>query len=720
MTVEPAGLRERVGRWLLGDVPRETSASIATVDPTPAAKAGPIGPGAGILQTEYPLAAALGGFLGKDTAKRQLSAVKLGREVSYIRRAEATVSDKVGGMQPGISPGWHIEDPEGDTIDETYPDARAVTAYDLIRDPQGLLSAEESQRLSRRSLWQVSSRHMGLAGCGFWYQDGRNAYGMPLALLYIAPWRMRPNYRDKVVLTGWTLDPDASGHGTDLPLEEVTLLRFEAPDEGVWPTGLVESVLGKAHLNTAIDRHENTVLASGGRLSGILSPKEGAITDDGVYAQMVRDWRNVVETPESARRLQIVRAPVEFHQTVMSPQDLQLVDLMERNRDDLLAAWGVPLSQIGGSPAQGLNGGEGRKYEEAVLWQGPVHARLVEVAEAIQSILDAWRPLLGWSPRFVLDEPVFDDDTPRYDNASKAISLPLRNSERRAILGLDPIGDPAIDDAVWMPVNITPMAFATPEPETGPAEPEAQPVLSETPRQLEDAMKAGRIETGARRLRVAVESRWAPRLRNEVGDVLRQQRERVASLVRKNWKHITADPKDTDAWWDPKLWDGKLTDALRPGMTALSESVSAQIRSVLPKPAGKASVFAEDAISRVLRSGVTRVKDINEVTRQGIAKLIAEGIDQELSPADVGDAIERWSGFDEYRAERIATTELAAAYNTTALHEYGDVGIEQVEAIDGDNDPVCAARNGKVFSLAEAADILDHPNGTLDWVPIVA
>ena len=709
---------------------RPYAASGGTLSPAPGGsegwserKAGPLGPGAGVLMTEYPLSMALGGFLGKDTAKRQLSAVKLAREVSYIRRAESTISDKVGGMQPGIEPGWHIEDPDGETVDETYPDARAVTAYDLIRDPQGLLDPEERQSLSRRSFWQITSRHMGLAGCGFWYADGQNTYGMPLALLYVAPWRVRPRYRDRVVLTGWTLDPDASGNGTDLPLEAVSQLRLEAPDEGVWPAGLVESVIAKANLNMAIDRHETTVLASGGRLSGILSPKEGAITDDGVFNQMVRDWRNVTETPESARRLQIVRAPVEFTTTVMSPGDLQLVELMERNRDDLLAAWGVPLSQIGGMQPGGLNSGETRSYDEAVLWQGPVHARLVEIAEAIQGILDAWRPLLGWSPRFVLDEPTFDDATPRYERASKAVSLPLRNSERRAILGLDPFGDPALDDAVWMPVTVQPVTWAPAEPMAPMAAgPERQPVLSETPRQLADAqkasMKAGRIETGARALRTAMEARWTPRLRRDVGTVLADQRERIAGLVRRNWESIVAAPLDESQWWDPRNWDRKLADALRPGLAVMADTVSDRVRSVLA-PA-KASPLVEDAVSYVLRRGVLRVQGINDTTRKGIAKLIAEGIEAGASPADVGDAIERWTGFDEYRAERIATTELAAAYNDSALHEYAAADISQVEAIDGDDDPECAARNGQVFSIADAASIIDHPNGTLDWVPIVA
>jgi hypothetical protein len=41
-----------------------------------------------------------------------------------------------------------------------------------------------------------------------------------------------------------------------------------------------------------------------------------------------------------------------------------------------------------------------------------------------------------------------------------------------------------------------------------------------------------------------------------------------------------------------------------------------------------------------------------------------------------------------------------------------------VTAIDGDEDDECASRDGQTYDLAEALDISDHPNGTLDWVPV--
>jgi hypothetical protein len=55
---------------------------------------------------------------------------------------------------------------------------------------------------------------------------------------------------------------------------------------------------------------------------------------------------------------------------------------------------------------------------------------------------------------------------------------------------------------------------------------------------------------------------------------------------------------------------------------------------------------------------------------QGIAALVEQGINDSLTPVELGDAIMAWSGFDEYRSEMIARTELMDAYNAAALGSY--------------------------------------------------
>jgi len=74
--------------------------------------------------------------------------------------------------------------------------------------------------------------------------------------------------------------------------------------------------------------------------------------------------------------------------------------------------------------------------------------------------------------------------------------------------------------------------------------------------------------------------------------------------------------------------------------------------------------------------------------------------------------------FDKARAELVARTETMLGYNSSNLMGYGEMGVSMVEAVDGDFDPECADRNGQVFSIEDAQAVDEHPNGTLDWIPL--
>jgi SPP1 gp7 family putative phage head morphogenesis protein len=122
----------------------------------------------------------------------------------------------------------------------------------------------------------------------------------------------------------------------------------------------------------------------------------------------------------------------------------------------------------------------------------------------------------------------------------------------------------------------------------------------------------------------------------------------------------------------------------------------------------------------IIRTAVgARITGINQTTRDKIQAIIEQGVTSNLSPAELGRVIREATAFDEARAEMIARTETALAYNDAALGTYREFEVSHVQAIDGDTDAECAARNGNVYTLEEASGITDHPNGTLDWVPVV-
>ena len=493
------------------------------------------------------------------------------------------------------------------------------------------------------------------------------------------------------------------------------------------------------------------VLSSGGRLSGFLAPKDGTMSEAN-YQQLVADFRSVVEQPDAAKRLQVLRAPVDFTPTTMTPAELHIRDLMNGSRDDLLGLWGVPLSQIGGSNPAGLNSGDTRKYDEAALWQNANHPRIVGFTETVQGLLDRYVEA-GAIVELEIDEPEFDDDSPRYDLLFKSISTPLRNRERRALVGLDPFGADVmgasglpLDDEVWLPVTIV-SAMQAPEPNETIINPTAQALgravtnntaAGDAAGETGDANgitkarlspKVAPLHASLVKLRGNIERTATPRLRGAVGAVLAAQRAEIAARIRSHADAVTRNPADTTVWFVDGKWDKALGAALKPHLAGMATSVNEHIASVIAPIEAKAAPIG--AVERVMARGAARVTKINETTRAKVQEAIARALEEGMTANDAADIVEGIGGttlggldlaslFDPYRAEMIARTELMDAYNATALASYGDGGITEVQAIDGDNDDECAARDGQTFSMDEADAIEDHPNGTLDWVPVIA
>lgn len=857
-------------------------------------KAGPVGAGAGVLMTEYLLPS----ILGDNPQMRMRRAWQMGISVDWIRSAERVISGKFATVP------WHLEDPDGETIDDAYPNAYAKEAYRLLARPQSQL--EVGQRKPRTVLWALTSRHMGLCGPAFWFFDQPNGYGIPLNIVYIRPDRVEAGADANGNLEKWIIDRKPGNKGVTADLDQMLQFNLEPPDDGYFGIGLVESAMHKAQLSQSFDKYLQDIMATGGRIAGIISPKMGSL-EGNAYEQAIRDWRSIAEQPNAGRRLQVVQAPVEFTKTAQTTAESAVAKLMTEVRDDLLNIWGVPLSQLGGYSPAGLNSGDVRKYDEAALWQNAIHPRLVPFVETIQTgLLDRYETLLGgWTPKLIVDEPEFDDDSPRYAMAVQALGLPLTGAERREQVGLEPLGPEVlgpsgkpVDEEIYIQSIMTPLALmggyaSAPPPASMPGfvppladedepgvdrpvanwrsrTPVAPPVpvvkpavtppavaakkatasqsdirtavhgildpqypskltkwvdeatwefdpahlikhievpprsnqrldpakvnsltamlatgaptrpiiLVDTPQVPEgralvdgwhhiaayraagqktipayiasgaaaanapaDAMqskkydapfkKAG-LRDGLKELRTRILETETPQIAASIRRVLEEQQRSIVARVRTLPAYRLKDPAHL---WPAAMrneWDQSLANALRPHLETMTGELRTHIMAELQPGKAESTIMANPsapplpgALSRVLERGATRVQAINERTRVALQKIIADGVTEGLPPGAIADLIEAGvldNGmpiFDEYRAELIARTEVNEAYRDGELGSYVEVGVEMVEAVDGDQDDMCAARDGQTFSLDDADAEEEHPNGTLDWLPVI-
>lgn len=686
----------------------------------PAQKAGTGGTGPGVLawQQSVPLWTA-----SRNPRRLMRQAQELYHTDLIVRALERRVSTAAANMP------WHLEDEESDEIGPDS-DPRAREVLDWLEHPQAALPITERQTgaATRRDLWFLTSRHAGLCGSSFWYLDRRNLVtGAALATIYINPVRMYPAEDKSGFLLGWKLDADEEGNGgVPLELDEVRHFVFEPPDRGHYGIGLVESGGSTVHLSATIERHATNAIGSGGRLAGLIAPKPNVTVSDDQWAAAIRDWRNISDDAESAKRLHILRAPVDYTRTAATMQELAIEALYKMSREDKMALWGVPGSQVPFPTAAGLNSGETKGYDEAVFYQGAVHDRVNVLRDIIQGqiltpIGEAGGPVLT----LVIEEPEFDDETPMFDRAQKARDLPLTANERRAQVGLDPLpdvdgrGEP-LGLAIWLPVGLTMVGagpdangklIALPEPEPVPP---ALLAPVEEEEEVEEEVPAKASPLGL--LRRKVDTTFVASTKRDVQAALREQSKAVATRVRARGAVIAKDPDRTGVWWDAKLEDARLRKAIERHNLAIGALVTARVADTMPR---KAEAFEEGVLAYIRDRTGERIVAINQTTRDLIAGLIGSGFDQGLGASEVADSIEGATAFNEARAEVVARTESMFAYNDASLRSYEEFGVTEVEALDGDEDEDCRERNGQTFTLEEAMGIEDHPNGTLDWAPVI-
>jgi hypothetical protein len=652
-------------------------------------------------------------------------------ESRWIGVAERTITRKVANLPV------HIEDVNDDEVDDATPNPVLQQLRDLMEKPQAALPFADRQPGlgTGRGLRSIISRHMGLCGIAYVHPDQVDQNGLPLALIYVNPARVWPKTTKNGNLLGYAVDcvDDYGNGGIPFRPEELIPFYLEVPDWGTDVMGLVMAAAIKSRIVSAGDYHTLSVLNSGGRIAGLVSPKTGYMDDDDQYAQLERDFRNIAEDPQAAKRMTLLRGPVDFQQTAADPDHLELSALLSAGRDDTLVIWGVPPSQAGVPEARGMNSGEAGKHESEVLMTGPVHDRVVAIQETFQyELLDRWHAV-GLDPQLVIEEPSFDDDGPSYTVAQSALNLPLTNNDRRELIGLDPLPDygpdgEALGLAILLPSTITlwgqgpepdgsfnnaPKPKPPPPPVASPFAPSVGPGVVVPP--------PGPAKAGFLGLRKSVDTRVVPAIRKSLKTFLAEQRTDIASRLR---SASGRQLKDEAYWFRGDYWDRQLDKTLRPHLAGIAQTVTSRVTEVMgrakakPKLSPVTDTFTAEVEKYVLEQTGTRIGGINGTTRQAVKDAIRQGLDAGLTAQEIADAIEGIPAFDEARAEVIARTESMFAYNTSALTSYGSFGVEKVQAIDGDQDETCANRNGEVYGVDEAEAIEDHPNGTLDWAPI--
>ena len=662
-----------------------------------------------------------------DEPQKRAAAFLKAYKVGWFYKAGRKIADDVATLQWSLSDGDAEEGDKETVLDR--PDLRLpFDSLSPIDQFQRLLERPNPFQTGRQLRRKLQVR-LDFAGAGaLWLENGAGG-GLPTGLYGISPARMWPSYNKAGELIGWVLDADKPDGGVPFSTDEILWFSTgNAGDDEVWGTSVVEAVYSQVPLTDLIARHTGDTLALGGRLSGMLWPKERALSED-EYLDAQRAWRNVASDPNAARRMLIFPEPMEWTQGSATPVEIGIPELATLNRDEILTAFPISPYQLGVPTPGGLNSGEVRREDRRDYWEVAIHPRADLLEETIQvGLLARYEAATGKTYDFEIAEPNLDDAPTLIEKVGAYKGL--------VSVGFDPkesVKAVGLEDIKWL--GLPDLLDPAKQLEMQQAEAAAKPGGSGIAVSTGDRTRTDRTNTQvtlakAYKARDDIASRGALL----VGDFLEQQRERVTARLRDSLpasKTARAAAVKAPDWWVSAVEDAELTAVL----AVIYDDAAVQSLQVVATSMDR--IVPNKAVQRItndlLAYGGERIADINARTLQAITIELAEGTRRGYSVAQLIDGVpaEGFRGvlqvgmdngvgvWGDARAETIARTETALSYNRAALQGYKDFRVTRVQAIDGDTDPDCANRNGATFSLDDALSLADHPNGTLDWVPVV-
>src|SRR5438552_909103 len=367
-------------------------------------------------------------------------------KVGWFNKAERKISTDVAGLGWSISSG----DVESEQAENTLPRPGLDIAFDdlgPIDQLQRLLERPNPYQTGKQLVQRTQIRR-DMAGTAFWYLEGvaGSASGLPTGLYGISPARLWPSYDRDGILIGYVLDRDKPGGGIPFDAAEIIAMPMaEAEDDRapVFGVGVVEAVYTELPLTGLMSRHVTDLLTTGGRLAGMLSPKNRSLNED-EYQDAVRAWRNVASDPNAARRLLLFPEPMEWSAGASTPAEIGIPALAALNREQILTSFPIGPEQLGIPMPSGLNAsGESRRELDALYWRGTIHPRVDDLEEIIQvKLVSRYERVMGQTFDFDIEEPDLDDAATVLEKVAAYRALleaGFDDTEARAAAGLDHI-----------------------------------------------------------------------------------------------------------------------------------------------------------------------------------------------------------------------------------------------------------------------------------------
>ena len=520
-----------------------------------------------------------------------------------------------------------------------------------------------------------------------------------------------------------------------LAKEDIAHLALPNPSGDVYGLSPLHVLARTVNLDLNMGDFAKMYFQNAGVPSGLLKIKRRLTSQE--EADRIRSrWRSTFGGSNNMHKVAVLDDDAEYQQMASSPKDMALTDLHYMTESRICAVFGVPPILI--SANVGLARSTFANYREARF---SFHSETLE--PLIKRIIRFLNHCLQYDyegegqiyadmaeMRAFLD----DNDSQSARAASLFAAGIITLNEARQL-----VGEEAMDDGNIrrVPMNIIESSQIE---EPVPALPEAASAIEESSSYDEKTRVAPRAAM-LRRTLLADREELTERLQNDMERFFRRIKNRVDGTIGRHLERNTDEQKQFPPSFSNLLPDdaeNNLGEILYNNFKRVTKSTFARIND-----SGMAGVLEWSdklpAVVAITSEASARATIIHNTTKKAFQRVVATALERGYSieqlargvPADKFPGIRSVAGETINRARLIARTEIMRTQNLSAIAHYKEQGFEYMRADDVDGDPddnyvpdgdpygrTCAERHGQVYRAEDAALIMDHPNGTLNWEPM--
>jgi len=571
----------------------------------------------------------------------------------------------------------------------------------------------------------------------------RSRSGKIAALYHLRPDRMR-------IIGG---DHGAAGYiysvsGTDysLPVEDVCHLALPNPGGDLYGLSPLQVLARNVNLDLNMTDFAKVYFQNAGVPSGLLKLKRRLNTQE--EASVIRSrWRSQFGGRNNFHRIAILDEDADYVPMANNPKDMALPELHDLTESRICSVFGVPAILVGANV--GLQRSTYSNYREA---------RMAFHSETLEPMVS--RILRHFNRNMFSEYP--GNEMLTVDWAQMRSGLDDREAMTTRVTGLfaggiltlnearEQLGLEAVDDGAVR--RIPSSVFEVGEGAMAPIAVDEAPVeeslsidtLKETVKAT--ALKAPRVARRAgllRRQLLEDREEETDALSPRVQRYFRGLRNRVDGIMGRWMERTSSDSKEFPPGFPaddllPTNAIPDLTEIIRRAMERMSKRT---VDAINANGLAGTLEWSERLpfVQSVLVQAPTRATMIHRTTNRTIGRAVAMALERGYSIEQLARGVpdDQFPGLrsilteTEKRARLIARTEIMRTQNQTSVGFYKEQGFAYVRADDVDGDPddnyidpgdpygrTCIERHGQIYTVEDASNIDDHPNGTLNWQPM--